>query len=217
MAVDLPIAAIAVGGGYLVGAIPVGVIVGRVAAGVDLRAHGSQRTGSTNALRTLGMRWAAVVLVVDFAKGTAAVLVARWLLADADGVEWVAAAAGVAAIVGHNWSVFIGMRGGRGVATAGGGLLALAPLAVGILLPVMLAVILRWRYVSLGSLTGALLAPVVTAGMAAVGWVGLAPFGYGLAIAVLVTGSHADNIGRLRAGTERKFGQKEAVSTDAPG
>jgi glycerol-3-phosphate acyltransferase PlsY len=214
---DLPAAAIVVALGYLIGAVPVGLLVGRLVGGVDLRQHGSQRTGSTNALRTLGMRWAIPILALDIAKGAAAVLLARWLLGDADAAEWVAAFAGVAAILGHNWSIFIGLRGGRGVATAGGGLLALAPLAVGILLPAMLAVILRWRYVSLGSLTGALLAPVVTAGMAAVGWASLAPFGYGVAIAVLVTVSHADNISRLRAGTERKFGQKEAVPTDARG
>lgn len=222
MAVDQPTTALALGAmalgiGYLVGAIPVGIIVGRLAGGPDLRQHGSQRTGSTNALRALGMRWAAMVLLLDVAKGTAAVLVARWLTGDVDGAGWVAALAGAAAIVGHNWSIFIGLRGGRGVATAGGGLLAMAPLAVAILLPAMLVVIWRWRYVSLGSLTGALLAPVSTGIMAFAGWGSPAAFGYGLAIAVVVTAAHADNIRRLRAGTERKFGQKEAMPGDARG
>jgi acyl phosphate:glycerol-3-phosphate acyltransferase len=199
-------AALAIALGYAVGAIPFGLLAGRLAGGIDLRQHGSGRTGSTNALRTLGLRWAGAVLLLDIAKGLAAVLVARALVGDAPGGEWVAAAAGVAAIIGHNWSILIGLRGGRGVATAGGGLLGMAPPAVAILLPVMLAVVLRWRYVSLGSITGALLAPVVTGGLAAVGWASGASVGYGLAIALLVTGSHLDNIRRLRAGTERKIG-----------
>ena len=208
-------AVLAVAFGYLVGAVPFGVIAGRLAGGIDLREHGSRRTGSTNALRTLGLRWAAAVLVLDMAKGVVAAILARALMGDAPGGAWVVAAAAVAAIVGHNWSVFIGLRGGRGVATAGGGLLGTAPLAVAILLPVMLAVVLRWRYVSLGSITGALLAPLVTGGLAAVGWASGASVGLGLAIALLVTGSHLDNIRRLRAGTERKVGQKETVPTDA--
>lgn len=208
-------AILAIGLGYLVGAVPFGVIAGRLAGGIDLRQHGSRRTGSTNALRTLGLRWAAVVLLLDLAKGMAAVLLARALLGSSSGAEWVVAAAGVAAIIGHNWSVFIGLRGGRGVATAGGGLLGMAPLAVAILLPVMLAVVLRWRYVSLGSITGAVLAPIVAAGLAAVGWASGAAVGYGVAIALLVTGSHLDNIGRLRAGTERKIGHEESIPPNA--
>jgi acyl phosphate:glycerol-3-phosphate acyltransferase len=208
-------AAVAIGLGYLVGAIPFGVIAGRMAGGIDLREHGSRRTGSTNALRTLGLRWAAAVLLLDIGKGLAATLLARALMSGVAGGEWIVAGAAVAAIVGHNWSIFIGLRGGRGVATAGGGLLGMAPLAVAILLPVMLAVVLRSRYVSMGSITGALLAPVVTAGLAAVGWASGASVGYGLAIALLVTGSHLDNIRRLRAGTERKIGHKETAPTDA--
>ena len=81
------------------------------------------------------------------------------------------------------------------------------PFAVAILIPVMLAVIWRWRYVSAGSLTGVVLAPVVVAALAAVGWASVAPIGYGIVVAVLVTVSHRDNIARLRAGTERRIGR----------
>ena len=200
-------AAVAVALGYLLGAIPVGVIMSRLAGGDDLRKIGSRRTGSTNALRALGPRWAALVLLLDIAKGAAAVLLARWLVGPVAGSEWIAAAAGAAAVAGHTWSIFIGLRGGRGVATAGGGLLALEPLAVAILIPVMLAVIWRWRYVSAGSLTGVVLAPLVAAALAAVGWASVAPVGYGLVVAVLVTASHRDNIARLRAGSERRIGR----------
>lgn len=214
-------AALAIGLAYLVGAIPVGAIVGRLAGGIDLLEQGSRRTGSTNVLRTLGTGWAAAVLALDVAKGLAAVLLARFILDGTAGgeaaAEWGVAAAGAAAIIGHNWSIFLGLRGGRGVATAGGGLLGMAPLAAVILAPVMLAVIWRWRYVSLGSIVGALLAPLVTLGLVATGGASTASVGYGLAIAVLVTASHRDNIGRLRAGTERKIGQKEGLPANARG
>src|SRR5687768_6878457 len=112
--------------GYLVGAIPFGLIIGRLTKGIDLREYGSHRTGATNALRTLGTPAAAAVFLLDVGKGVVAVLVARLLFAGDPLVEWAAAAAGVAAIVGHNWSLFIGFTGGRGVATSAGGLCAMS-------------------------------------------------------------------------------------------
>jgi glycerol-3-phosphate acyltransferase PlsY len=201
--------------GYLLGAIPIGLIAGRVASGVDLRQLGSQRTGATNALRALGARWAAAVLLLDIGKGAVAVAGAG-LVYRPDGfaaVTWVAAAAGLAAVIGHTWSVFIGFRGGRGVATTAGGLLASAPLAVVLLLPLVLAVIWRTRYVSAGSLAGALGAPVATALLAVLGVNGWAPVGYALAAGLLVTASHRDTIARLRAGTERRIGEREGAQT----
>ena len=119
---------LAIAAGYLIGAVPFGVLVGRV-AGVDPRLAGSGRTGATNLLRTVGPAGAIAVLVLDVLKGVAAVLLAAWLYRGS-GAGWIAAASGVAAIIGHIRSVFIGFRGGRGVATAAGGMLALAPLAV---------------------------------------------------------------------------------------
>lgn len=201
--------------GYLLGAIPFGLIIGRATRGIDIREYGSHRTGATNALRTLGARTAALVLVLDVAKGVAAVLVARTLFGTDPLVEWAAAAAGFAAIVGHNWSVFIRFTGGRGVATSGGALGAMSPWTLLVLLPVVVAVIWRSRYVSLGSITGGLLAPVVTAGFALIGQASVPAIAYALGSGLLVTAAHADNIARLRAGTERKIGQKEAVNPGA--
>jgi glycerol-3-phosphate acyltransferase PlsY len=209
-------ALVLVGAGYLLGAIPVGLVVGRLAGGVDLRDVGSRRTGATNALRTLGPGWAVAVLLLDIGKGLAAVLLARLLYqaGPPGSPEWVEAAAGLAAVVGHNWSAFIGFRGGRGVATTGGGLLALAPLALVMVVPLMLVVLWRTRYVSAASLVGAVAAVPATGALALAGAGGWAAVGYALAAGAIVVASHADNISRLRAGTERRIGEKEASRPD---
>jgi glycerol-3-phosphate acyltransferase PlsY len=201
--------------GYLLGAIPYGLIVGRLASGVDLRRYGSGRTGATNALRTIGAKGAALVFVLDFAKGLVAVLLVRWLWGgDPALTEWIAGAAGFAAIAGHVWSVFIRFTGGRGVATSTGGLVGMAPWSLLVLAPVVVIVIWRSRYVSLGSVSGALLAPLVVAILFLAELAAGAAIVYALASGLLVTAAHADNIARLRAGTERKLGQK-AKATDA--
>jgi acyl phosphate:glycerol-3-phosphate acyltransferase len=198
--------------GYLLGAIPFGLIIGRLTKGIDLREYGSHRTGATNALRTLGTPAAAAVFVLDVAKGVVAVLLARILFAGDPMVEWAAAVAGVAAIVGHNWSVFIGFTGGRGVATSAGALGAMSLWTIVIVAPIVVLAIWRSRYVSLGSVTGALGAPIITAALAVIGAASIPAIAYALASGLLVTAAHADNIGRLRAGTERRIGQKEVVS-----
>jgi glycerol-3-phosphate acyltransferase PlsY len=196
--------------GYLLGAIPVGIIVGRLAGRVDLRDHGSRRTGTTNALRVLGPVPAAVVLLLDVVKGAAAVLAGQWL-AGGQAPDVAAAAAGTAAIVGHTWSVFIGFGGGRGVATTGGALLAMAPLTLLILVPVMLLVVWGTKYVSLGSMVGAVLAPFVAAALALVDLAPAATVALAAAAGVLIVLRHADNIDRLRRGTERRLGQRESA------
>ncbi len=200
--------------GYVLGAIPFGLLVGRLTRGIDLREYGSHRTGATNALRTLGLRAAALVFLLDVAKGVAAVVLARLLLADDPQVEWAAAVAGFAAIVGHNWSVFIRFTGGRGVATSAGALGAMSPWTILLLAPIVIGIIWRSHYVSLGSVTGGLLAPIITAVLWAAGAATLPAIAYAAASGLLVTVAHADNIARLRAGTERRIGQKEAVKTD---
>jgi acyl phosphate:glycerol-3-phosphate acyltransferase len=199
--------------GYVLGAIPFGLLIGRWTRGIDLRAYGSHRTGATNALRTLGARAAAAVFVLDVAKGVAAVLLARLMFGGDELTEWAAALAGVAAIVGHNWSVFIGFTGGRGVATSAGGLGAMSPWTLLIVLPIVVAVVWRSRFVSLGSISGAVAAAIVTAVLAGLAVASVPAVAYALASGVLVTVSHADNIGRLRAGTERRIGQKEQVGS----
>ena len=199
--------------GYLLGAIPFGLIVGRLAGGVDLRRVGSGRTGATNALRSIGARGAALVFVLDLGKGLAAVLLsaALYQAGPAGSAAWVAAIAGFAAVVGHVWSVFIRFSGGRGVATSTGALLGMAPLALIFLVPMVVLLIWRSRYVSLGSVSAALVSPVVVAVLFALGVAPLAAIAYALAAGLLVTFAHADNIARLRAGTERRLGQREQV------
>jgi acyl phosphate:glycerol-3-phosphate acyltransferase len=201
--------------GYLLGAIPSGLLIGRATRGIDIREYGSHRTGAANTLRTLGARAAAIVFILDVAKGVAAVLIARFLIpADTPTLhEWAAATAGIAAIVGHNWSVFIRFTGGRGVATSAGSLGAMAPWAILVMAPVVILVIWRSRYTSLGSVSGAAVSPVVVGILALVGAANLQAFVYSVAAGLLVTASHADNIARLRAGTERKIGQKEQVAS----
>ena len=189
--------------GYLLGAIPVGLFVGRLAGVADLRAYGSGKTGFTNALRSLGLRWAVLVMAGDIAKGAVAVLLCRLLVTN----PWAAALAGAAAVLGHIFPVFAGWRGGRGVATAFGAFLAVAPaaaLAVVLFSAVVLAVS---RYASLMSVVGvfvgfvAVVALVLTHNLAA----------EYLAFAVLtmlaVELSHVGNIRRLLAGTEPKLGR----------
>ena len=198
--------------GYLLGAIPVGLIVGRISRGIDLREYGSHRTGATNALRTLGLRAAALVFLLDVGKGVVAVLLARALFGADPLVDWAAAVGGFAAIVGHNWSVFIRFTGGRGVATSAGALGAMSPWTIVILAPIVIGLIWRTRYVSLGSITGGLLAPLITAALWAMDLASAAAIVYALASGLLVTAAHADNIARLRAGTERKIGHTEAVT-----
>ena len=204
-----PGAAILVVLAYLIGALPFGLLVGRLAGGVDLREHGSGRIGATNALRTVGLAGAVATFLLDVGKGAMAVLLVGWLYraGPPGSPPWVAAAAGIAAVGGHIRSVFIGFRGGRGVATFAGTMLVTAPWAVAIVLPLGALVIWQSRLVSLGSLTGALLAPVVTAVLVLLGQASWAAVALALGGAVLVIAAHRDNIARLRGGTERRLGQ----------
>jgi len=195
--------------GYLIGALPFGLLIGRLAGGVDLREHGSGRIGATNALRTIGPAGAVLTFLLDAAKGVVAVLlVSWWYVAGPPGSpQWVAAAVGIAAVAGHIRSVFIGFRGGRGVSTFAGTMLATTPWTVAIVVPVVLLIIWRWRFVSFGSLVSVALAPIVTAVLVPLDqatWAGVA---LGLGGAALVTVAHSDNIERLRAGTERRLGR----------
>lgn len=188
---------------YLLGSIPSGVIVGRLVKGIDVRDSGSGRTGATNVLRTLGWPAAVVVTLMDVGKGVAAVLLGL-VLADASGQV----AAGVAVVVGHNWPVFIGFRGGRGVMPAAGALLVLLPLSAVVGITLAVVVIASTRYVSLGSLVGTVTGASILAAYALLGsapliFAPLAVVGGG----IIVFG-HRDNIGRLVRGTERRLGER---------
>ncbi|HET9498060.1 MAG TPA: glycerol-3-phosphate 1-O-acyltransferase PlsY [Candidatus Limnocylindria bacterium] len=193
--------------GYVLGAIPFGVVIARLIGGADPRTVGSQRTGATNTVRALGSGWGLAVGLLDVAKGLVAAGLGAAIGAAVGLVpEWVAAGSCVAAVSGHIRSVFIGFRGGRGVATAAGGFLVLVPLALVIVIPIIGAVVAVTRYVSLGSIVGAISAPLVVAVLYALDRASGADIAYSAMVGALVVLAHADNIARLRAGTERRIG-----------
>jgi glycerol-3-phosphate acyltransferase PlsY len=189
-------------GSYLIGSIPVGAIVAKRVGGPDLRTIGSGRTGGTNALRALGRKWAAVVVIGDLLKGAVPVLIARYLTGD----PLVEVLCGAAAVTGAIWSVFAGFRSGRGVGTGVGTMLVIQPIAVILATPVFIVVILLTRYVSLGSLLGsAAMFPAMLLVLLVVPATPLPYVIYSAVGAALIWLAHADNIDRLLHGTERKF------------
>ncbi|HWE64244.1 MAG TPA: glycerol-3-phosphate 1-O-acyltransferase PlsY [Chloroflexota bacterium] len=195
--------AVAVLLGYLLGAVPSGLLVGKLVKGVDLRDFGSGKTGATNALRTLGTVPAVLVIALDLLKGLVAILIAQ-ALTHAVAAECLA---GLAAAIGHNWPVYAGFRGGRGVLVSYGIFwvlcwpAALASSAIG------MVIIAVSRFVSLGVLVGAVIGTAAAIPLVLTGhfspWVLL----YAALGAALIVVRHRDNIERLRAGTERKLGQ----------
>lgn len=205
--VDIETAIVVVGlvlAAYLIGSIPMGVIAARFAGGPDPRTIGSGRTGGTNTLRALGRNWALVVVAADLAKGALPVLLARLVTGGSPTLE---AVCGFAAILGATRSVFIGLKGGRGVATGVGTMLVIQPLAVLLAAPVFFVTVIVSRYVSLASLVGA--AAICPATIIAFSWtegsVPLVFVAYTVAGAALVWIAHADNIARLLHGEERRF------------
>jgi glycerol-3-phosphate acyltransferase PlsY len=193
--------------GLFAGSIPFGYLAGRSLQGIDLRNVGSGGTGATNVLRTLGKKASATVLLLDFLKGLLPVVAARWLGLD----EWWVAAVAVAAVAGHCWSPFIGFKGGKGVAPGGGAAIGLFP-PVLIVIPVVLLIIWRSRYVSLGSLIGAGLAVVLAVAFALASQLSWAYVVATAAIAAIIVFRHRENIDRLRTGSERKLGQSTQIS-----
>lgn len=186
--------------GYVLGSVPVGFLIVRWVREIDIREIGSGRTGGTNVLRAAGWEMAILVMLVDIIKGALAVLIARWL----NGPPLVQALAGVTAIVGHNYSIFLRFKGGAGAMAAVGGATALWPWSSVILLLAGLVVVLTTRYASMGSITLALLIPIILAIRAAMG---LGPWDYlvyGLLAALLVVWALKPNIQRLLRGEERR-------------
>ena len=194
-------AALLVGVAYLLGSLSFAVLLVRRATGKDIRTEGSGNAGATNVLRSHGKALALAVAALDVGKGAAAVLLVRLATADSR----YAAAAGFAAVLGHVFPVFYGFRGGKGVATAVGAFLALAPLATLVCVAVFVAVVALTRYVSVGSMIAIVLLPPVAGGLfhASPPIVAAAA-----ATAILVVLKHRENLKRLVAGTERKLGQK---------
>lgn len=195
---------------YLVGAIPTSYWVARVAKGIDLRTVGSGNLGATNVYRTLGWRYAIPVALVDIAKGVVPVLVFG---PRASAGLWIPLLLGLAAVVGHVFSPFVGFKGGKGVATAAGVVLGIAPLATLVSLATWVAVVRLTGYVSLGSILAALVLPPAT-------WL-LDPaarpvVGLFAGLALFIVAMHRKNIERLRAGTENRFGSRPAASPEPP-
>jgi glycerol-3-phosphate acyltransferase PlsY len=187
---------------YLAGSIPVGSLVAQRVGGPDLRSVGSGRTGGTNALRALGRKWAAVVVLGDLLKGALPVLLARFVTGD----PLVEVLCGGAAVAGAIWSIFAGFRSGRGVGTGVGTMLVIQPVAVLLATPVFIVVLLLTRYVSLGSLLGsAAMFPAMLLVLLVVPDTPLPYVLYSAVGAALIWLAHADNIYRLLHGTERKF------------
>lgn len=198
---------------YLLGSIPFGYILVRAFRGEDVRATGSGNIGATNVARSGSTGLGVATLVLDLLKGWLAVYIAQRLAlhygAFPHGYD-IAALAGLFAVLGHMFPVWLGFRGGKGVATAAGVFLALMPLATLIAVVVFAAVAVGTRFVSLASLIGAavlaILAVVFDARHRLV-----VDLVY-ITIALLVIWKHQGNIARLRAGTEPKFGQKSAAT-----
>ncbi len=192
-------------GAYLLGAVPTSFVAGKLGRGIDLRAHGSKNLGATNVFRILGWKYAIPVVLVDIAKG--AVPVALFGAWSGLGAAW-AAAFGATAVLGHVFSPFVGFRGGKGVATAAGMFIALAPLAVAIALPVWGLSLWLTGYVSVSSIVASVTFPV---------WVRLtepaaqAAFYASLGLAGLIVFSHRANIRRLLAGTENRFRTRKEI------
>lgn len=191
---------------YLMGATPTSYWVGKVFHDIDLREHGSGNLGATNAFRVMGWAWAIPVMLVDVAKGFVPVWYFPALIGGS--VAWTMAF-GAAAILGHVFSIWVGFRGGKGVATSAGVFLGMAPLAVlgGFL--VWLAVTGTTRYVSLGSIVAAMILPVLVYSTPHVGGRGVVAFT--TALAGFVIWAHRSNIGRLLRGEERRIGDREAA------
>ena len=185
--------------GYLLGSIPTGLWIGRWRGGGDIRASGSGRTGATNTFRTLGLRWSITVLALDAVKGAAPVLIvmAVWKSPTAEVV------AALAAMIGHQYPLYAGFRGGRGAATALGGMLAIMPVGVGFALFAGIPILLSIRVMSLATLVGATAAALGVSLLFAFGQAPDAYIGFAVGAWTLVWVGHRDNIERIVAGTER--------------
>jgi len=214
--------------GYLLGSIPCGVLISRKSASTDITQIGSGKTGMTNVLRTAGKKAAAVALILDVGKGSLAAICA-WLLFNSDYVAglsanpvWMAynaqVIAALAAIAGHTWSVFLKFKGGRGVNTFLGGLLATCwpvGLAGGALILIIGGLS---RFMSLGSITGAVATFVVLIPLNVMGIYPVQYLFYSLIGALFIIFMHRDNIRRLLSGTERKLGDRvKAESSPSSG
>ena len=195
---------------YFAGSIPTAIIVSRLVLKDDIRNHGSKNAGATNVFRVMGWKPALFVVLVDIGKGVLATLVISQIGTVAIEQTLIQMMAGFAAIAGHIWTVFAGFKGGKGVGTAFGVLLSLAPLASLITFGVWLIIVLLIRIVSIGSLTAGFVFPIVLFLQKQLfdSNVPDSILILGVVLCVLVLITHRSNIKRLIDGTENRFGSK---------
>jgi len=202
--------------GYLIGSIPFGVIIGRKYTGDDIRKYGSGKMGATNVLRTAGKKAAILVGVLDLLKGVLSVVFAglivgdKFLIIGDFGVGMVVSqvCAALAAVAGHNWPVFLKFKGGRGVATFFGGLVALYPPAALFGGEVLILSVGLTRFVSFGSIAGVIACYAILIPLTIINGTSYVVLAYALIGAIVIIVMHKDNIVRLVTGKERKFGEK---------
>lgn len=191
--------------GYLLGSFPTSYLMGKLFRGIDIRDHGSGNVGATNTFRVLGPRAGAAVLLIDIAKGFIPVSLITPLIvchfSPILDLTWLKILAGMSAIAGHNWSVFLGFRGGKGVATSMGVLLGISPKALGLSTVVWLIVTGSSKYVSLGSIAAAVTLPVF---MCLSGEGGITIV-FGTILTILIVVKHRANIVRLIHHSENRI------------
>lgn len=185
--------------GYLLGAVPFGIVVSRALGLADPRMAGSKNVGFTNVLRVSGMKAGLLTLIGDMGKGWVMGVAATELLQD----EWAVLLVALAPCLGHLFSPFLGFTGGKGVATALGSILGVAPLIGLLLLLAWLGAVALWRYSSGGALTAFGLFPLLAFLVRPTGWFIL----FSVVVSCLIMSKHKENIERLWKGTERKIGQ----------
>lgn len=202
---------------YLAGSIPTAIITGRIVLKDDIRNHGSRNAGATNVFRVMGWKPALVVVLIDIGKGVAAVLLVPALVGGGLDPIILKIIAGVAAIAGHIWTVFAGFKGGKGVGTAFGVLVSLAPAASLITFAVWLLLVLLTRIVSVGSLAAGVVFPLTLVLQKRFVTPELSPLliYLGLFLGILIFITHRSNITRLLRGEENRFGGKKEKSGTA--
>lgn len=213
----IPVAAVLlVAFAYFCGALPFGYLAGKL-KGIDIRQHGSGNIGATNVLRVLGKGIGIPVFILDMLKGLLPTLLAAYVMHRSGTSENVAALVSVfaaaATVLGHNYTFWLGFKGGKGIATSTGALLGLAPLALLIVLLVWIVVFYSTRYVALASIVAAMVLPIAMAGLMT--WQGIwnhVLLGFGIVMGVLAVVRHRANIKRLMAGTENRFERKKKAS-----
>ena len=220
MIIGLYVAAVVIG--YLLGSVPFGLLISKLVAKTDVREVGSGKTGATNVIRVAGKKAGALVIILDLAKGILAVVLAGlifsgdYLAINEIDLLWMSRSAQVlaalAAIAGHSWPIFAKFKGGRGVATFFGGLIALCPPAALFGVEVLIIGAGLTRYMSLGSIAGAVAAYAILVPLTIINGFPIEYLIYALVGAIFIIVMHRDNIARLLASKERKLGEKIEIS-----